>query len=64
MQDNCLKNNNLSGVNVALSVCYSIQGSGINDYGEDGIVTTDSGNIKESNIIGHEYFSIYLYPFK
>ena len=64
MQDNCLKNNNPSGVNVALSVCYSIQGSGIIDYGEDGIVTTDSGNIKESNIIGHEYFSIYLYPFK
>ena len=45
-------------------MCYSIQGSGIIDYGEDGIVTTDSGNIKESNIIGHEYFSIYLYPFK
>ena len=46
MQDNCLKNN-LSGVNVALSVCYSLQGNGIFDYVEDGIVTTEPGNIKK-----------------
>ena len=46
MQDNCLKNN-LSGVNVALSVCCSMQGNGIFDYVEDGIVTTEPGNIKK-----------------
>ena len=60
MQDNCLKNN-LSGVNVALSVCYSMQGNGIFDYVEDGIVTTEPGNIKKSDIIGHQYLSTYIH---
>ena len=60
IQDNCLKNNNLSGVNVELGVCCSIQGNGIFDNGENGIVTAGSGNIKENDIFGHEYSSIYI----
>ena len=48
MQDNCLKNNNLSGVNIELGVCCSIQGNGIFDNGENGIVTAGSRNIKKT----------------
>ena len=60
MQDNCLKNNNLSGVNIELGVCCSIQDNGIFDYGENGIVTAGSRNIKKNDICGQEYSSIYI----
>ena len=60
IQDNCLKNNNLSGVNVELGVCCSIQGNGIFDNNGNGIVTAGSGNIKENDIFGLEYSSIYV----
>ena len=60
IQDNCLKNNNLSGVNVELGVYCSLQGNGIFDNGENGIVTAGSENIKENDIFGHEYSSIYI----
>ena len=50
IQDNCLKNNNLLGVNVKLGVSCSIQGNGIFDNGENGIVTAGSGNIKKKAI--------------
>ena len=43
-----------------LGVCCPIQDNGIFDYGEDGIVTTESGNIKENVIFGHKYSSIYV----
>ena len=58
--NNSFKNNNLSGVNMELGVCCPIQDNGIFDYGEDGIVTTESGNIKENVIFGHKYSSIYI----
>ena len=58
--NNSFKNNNLPGVNVELGVCCPIQDNGIFDYGEDGIVTTESGNIKENVIFGHKYSCIYI----
>ena len=63
MQDNCLKNNNLSGVNIELGVCCSIQDNGIFDYGENGIVTAGSRNIKKKRYMWSRILE-YLYPFK
>ena len=58
--NNSFKNNNLPGVNLELGVCCPTQDNGIFDYGEDGIVTTESANIKENVIFGHKYSSIYI----
>ena len=58
IQDNCLKKNNLSDINVELGVSWSIQGNGLFDNGENGIVTPVSENIKENDKFDHEYSSI------
>ena len=39
---------------------HTAQYEAIFDNGENGIVTTGSGNIKENDIFGHKYSSIYI----
>ena len=56
--DNSIRNNKLSGINVELGVCCTIQGNGIYDNLEYGITTSGNGVIKENDIFGHQLPSL------
>ena len=60
IENNSLRNNKQSGVNVELGVCCVVQGNGVYDNGEYGIVTAGTGTIKENDIFGHGLPSVFV----
>ena len=57
-QSNTIRNNLLSGVNVAVGVCCTIQSNGIYDNRRHGVVTAGLGTVQHNDLLAHVHSTL------